>query len=66
MQAKIFEEFFSYSYPSEYVSYRVFEDVLRAHSLDTGKLKEYFNSFDASIKGSLTFLDYLLGISTFY
>jgi hypothetical protein len=66
IQERLFDEYFTYSYPSEYLSQQVFEYIISSHGLDTNKTKEYFNAFDIGQKNNLNFNDFILGIYLFF
>ncbi|CAF0923874.1 unnamed protein product, partial [Didymodactylos carnosus] len=65
LQEKIFKEFNSYTFPSEYMSYQAFCEAMDNKILasDKHKLQRYFRAFDSQQKSYLTYLDYLLGLA---
>ncbi|CAF4361775.1 unnamed protein product, partial [Rotaria socialis] len=65
IQERIFKEFYSYTFPSEYMSFQAFVEGMD-NKLSTGekiKIQAYFRAFDAQQKSYLTYSDYLLGLA---
>jgi hypothetical protein len=69
IQEKLFAIFFSYAFPSEYLSFAkfkiLFEKILSANDMTIlpTKLKNYFFSFDLQFRQVLTFNELLLGLA---
>lgn len=63
VQERIFKEFYSYTFPSEYMSYQAFIEAMdnKLTMIEKAKLPAYFRAFDAQQKSYLTYSDYLLG-----
>jgi hypothetical protein len=63
VQERIFKEFYSFTFPSEYMSYQAFAEAMDNKLLpaEKAKLSAYFRAFDAQQKSYLTYSDYLLG-----
>ena len=61
VQERLFEEFFSFSYPCEYLSLKVFNEIIISRGLNEKKANDYFRAFDIGQKYCLNFNDYLLG-----
>lgn len=63
VQERIFKEFYSYTFPSEYMSFQAFVEVMdnKLSTVEKSKLPAYFRAFDAQQKSYLTYSDYLLG-----
>ena len=65
VQERIFKEFYSYTFPSEYMSFQAFAEAMdnKLSATEKTKLQAYFRAFDAQQKSYLTYSDYLLGKS---
>ncbi|CAF0938900.1 unnamed protein product [Adineta ricciae] len=65
LQERIFKEFYSYTFPSEYMSYQAFTEAMdnKLSSAEKVKMQAYFRAFDAQQKSYLTYSDYLLGLA---
>ena len=63
VQERVFKEFYSYTFPSEYMSFQSFSDAMdnKLIGLEKSKLAAYFRAFDAQQNCYLTYSDYLLG-----
>ena len=63
VQERIFKEFYSYTFPSEYMSFQAFLEAMdnKLTILEKAKLHAYFRAFDGQQKSYLTYSDYLLG-----
>ena len=63
VQERIFKEFYSYTFPSEYMRFQAFVEVMdnKLSTVEKSKLPAYFRAFDAQQKSYLTYSDYLLG-----
>lgn len=64
VQERVFKEFYSYTFPSEYMSFQAFVEAMdnKLSTVEKGKLPAYFRAFDAQQKSYLTYSDYLLGL----
>ncbi|CAF0842718.1 unnamed protein product [Didymodactylos carnosus] len=65
IQEKVFKEFYSHTFPSEYMSYQTFGEAMDNKILapDKHKLQHYFRAFDSQQKSYLTYSEYLLGLA---
>ncbi|CAF1531624.1 unnamed protein product, partial [Adineta steineri] len=65
LQERIFKEFYSYTFPSEYMSYQAFTEAMdnKLSTVEKTKMQAYFRAFDAQQKSYLTYSDYLLGLA---
>ncbi|CAF0906825.1 unnamed protein product [Adineta ricciae] len=65
LQERVFKEFYSYTFPSEYMSYQAFIEAMdnKLSSAEKVKMQAYFRAFDAQQKSYLTYSDYLLGLA---
>ncbi len=61
VQEKLFEEFFSFTYPSEYMGIKAFNELILQHGIDGNKIIDYFRAFDIGQNNCLNFKDYVLG-----
>ena len=66
-QERIFKEFYSHTFPSEYMSFRAFCEAVENKLMEKEKLRiqGYFRAFDTQQNFYLTYTDYLLGSFTF-
>jgi len=64
VQERIFKEFYSYTFPSEYMSFQAFVEAMdnKLSAAEKSKIQAYFRAFDAQQKSYLTYSDYLLGL----
>ncbi len=64
VQERVFKEFYSYTFPSEYMSFQAFAEVMdnKLSTVEKTKLQAYFRAFDGQQKSYLTYSDYLLGL----
>ena len=64
MQERTFKEFYSFTFPSEYMSFQAFVEVMdnKLSTVEKAKMHAYFRAFDAQQKSYLTYSDYLLGL----
>jgi Ca2+-binding EF-hand superfamily protein len=65
LQERIFKEFYSYTFPSEYMSFQAFVEAMdnKISTSEKSKLQAYFRAFDAQQKSYLTYSDYLIGLA---
>jgi Ca2+-binding EF-hand superfamily protein len=65
VQERIFKEFYSHTFPSEYMSFESFSEAMdnKLIGKEKTKIQAYFRAFDAQQNSYLTYLDYLLGKS---
>ncbi len=63
VQERIFKEFYSHTFPSEYMSFRSFSEAMENKLMekDKNKIQAYFRAFDSQQNLYLTYTDYLLG-----
>ncbi|CAF3330348.1 unnamed protein product [Rotaria sp. Silwood1] len=63
LQERIFKEFYSFTFPSEYMSFQAFVEAMdnKLSTTEKTKIQAYFRAFDAQQKSYLTYSDYLLG-----
>jgi hypothetical protein len=63
VQERIFKEFYSFTFPSEYMSIDSFSQAMdnKLVGIEKRKIEAYFRAFDAQQNYYLTYLDYLLG-----
>ena len=63
MQERVFKEYYSHTFPSEYMSLENFSQAMENKLLATekSKLQAYFRAFDVQQNFYLTYTDYLLG-----
>lgn len=63
VQERVFKEFYSFTFPSEYMSSQAFAEAMdnKLSSTEKTKLPAYFRAFDSQQKSYLTYSDYLLG-----
>lgn len=66
VQERVFKEFYSYTFPSEHMSYQAFLEAMdnKLSPTEKTKIQAYFRAFDAQQKSYLTYSDYLLGESS--
>jgi Ca2+-binding EF-hand superfamily protein len=64
VQERVFKEFYSYTFPSEYMSFQAFVEAMdnKLSTIEKTKLQAYFRAFDAQQKSYITYSDYLLGL----
>ena len=67
VQERIFKEFYSYTFPSEYMSFQAFTEAMdnKLSIAEKAKMQAYFRAFDAQQKSYLTYSDYLLGLFSY-
>ena len=65
VQEKLFEEFFSFTFPSEYMSIKAFNEIILQHGIEANKIVDYFRAFDIGQKNCINFNEYLLGKNVF-
>ncbi|CAF3339252.1 unnamed protein product [Rotaria sp. Silwood1] len=65
LQERIFKEFYSFTFPSEYMSFQAFVEAMdnKLSTTEKTKIQAYFRAFDAQQKSYLTYSDYLLGLA---
>ncbi|CAF0754187.1 unnamed protein product [Rotaria sordida] len=65
IQERVFKEFYSYTFPSEYMSLKSFTEAMdnKLSTIEKTKIQAYFRAFDAQKTSYLTYLDYLLGLA---
>ncbi|UJR25392.1 hypothetical protein I4U23_006740 [Adineta vaga] len=65
LQERVFKEFYSFTFPSEYMSFQAFTEAMdnKLSSIEKTKIQAYFRAFDAQQKSYLTYSDYLLGLA---
>ena len=65
VQERIFKEFYSHTFPSEYMSFRSFSEALenKLTEKEKGRIQAYFRAFDTQQNLYLTYTDYLFGSS---
>jgi len=65
VQERIFKEFYSYTFPSDYMSFESFSEAMdnKLIGKEKNKIQAYFRAFDAQQNSYLTYMDYLLGYS---
>ncbi|CAF0822203.1 unnamed protein product [Adineta steineri] len=65
IQERIFKEFYSYTFPSEYMNFDSFTEAMdnKLIGLEKNKIQSYFRAFDGQQNCYLTFTDYLLGLA---
>lgn len=63
MQERVFKEFYSFTFPSDFMSYQAFVEAMdnKLSMAEKTKLPAYFRAFDAQQKSYLTYIDYVLG-----
>jgi Ca2+-binding EF-hand superfamily protein len=63
VQERIFKEFYSHTFPSEYMSFRSFSEAMESKltEQEKSKIQAYFRAFDTQQNFYLTYTDYLLG-----
>lgn len=64
VQESIFKEFYSHTFPSEFMSLKSFTEAMdnKLSTAEKGKLQACFRAFDSQKTSYLTYLDYLLGM----
>jgi Ca2+-binding EF-hand superfamily protein len=65
VQERIFKEFYSHTFPSEYMSFRSFSEAMESKltEQEKSKIQAYFRAFDTQQNFYLTYTDYLLGLA---
>ena len=68
VQERIFKEFYSYTFPSEYMGFQAFVEAMdnKLSTIEKSKIHAYFRAFDSQQKSYLTYSDYLLGVSIYF
>lgn len=63
VQERIFKEFYSHTFPSEYMNFDSFSEAMdnKLSAKEKGRIQAYFRAFDTQQNFYLTYLDYLLG-----
>ncbi|CAF0823853.1 unnamed protein product [Adineta ricciae] len=65
IQERVFKEFYSYTFPSEYMSFRTFSEIMdnKLSTIEKTKMQAYFRAFDTQQNNYLTYTEYLLGLA---
>ncbi|UJR23511.1 hypothetical protein I4U23_026508 [Adineta vaga] len=65
IQERVFKEFYSSTFPSEYMSFQSFSEVMdnKLNGLEKTKIQAYFRAFDTQQNNYLTYMEYLLGLA---
>ncbi|CAF2583062.1 unnamed protein product [Rotaria sp. Silwood2] len=65
IQENVFKEFYSYTFPSEYMSLKSFTEAMdnKLSTTEKTKIQAYFRAFDSQKNSYLTYLDYLVGLA---
>ena len=66
VQEAIFKEFYSYTFPSDYMNFDNFSQAMdnKLSLIEKNRMDAYFRAFDSQQKSYLTYLDYLVGKKT--
>ena len=66
VQEMIFKEFYSYTFPSEYMNFDNFSQAMdnKLSLLEKSRIEAYFRAFDGQQRLYLTYPDYLVGKET--
>lgn len=64
VQERIFKEFYSFTFPSDYMSFDSFREAMenKLSEKEKNRIQAYFRAFDVQQKFYLSYLDYLLGL----
>lgn len=66
VQEAIFKEFYSYTFPSDYMNFDNFSQAMdnKLSLIEKSRMDAYFRAFDSQQKSYLTYLEYLVGEKT--
>lgn len=64
VQERIFKEFYSFTFPSDFMSFDSFREAMenKLSEKEKNRLPAYFRAFDSQQNFYLSYLDYLLGL----